>query len=164
MLSGRVSCWAALTYDWKGTLRQAMSIQNLENRFQPGNLKRKHQSTIVVTPSLSKLKKIMYVSHLFHRILTTLKIAFLWQISHDAIIFNILEKLFAELCLLFQNQRKLVQNFDLWNPKWLRLYYPPIVKGRNQCDQKKTPNVYKSCPKMISQEKLKIFDIFTKIA
>ena len=27
---------------------------------------------------------------------------------------------------------------------------------RNQCDQKKSPNVYKSCPKMISLEKLKI--------
>ena len=29
---------------------------------------------------------------------------------------------------------------------------------------KNLPNVYKSCPKMISLEKLNIFDIFTKIA
>ena len=33
-----------------------------------------------------------------------------------------------------------------------------------QCDQKKSPNVYKSCPKMISLEKLIDFDIFTKNA
>ena len=35
---------------------------------------------------------------------------------------------------------------------------PPIPI---QCDQKKSPHVYKSCPKMISLEKL---NIFTKIA
>ena len=27
------------------------------------------------------------------------------------------------------------------------------VLGRDMCDQEKTPNVYKSCPKMISLEK-----------
>ena len=30
--------------------------------------------------------------------------------------------------------------------------------------RKKSPNVYKSCPKMISLEKMKDFDTFTKIA
>ena len=28
-----------------------------------------------------------------------------------------------------------------------------INDGQNQCDQKKSPNVYKCCPKMISLEK-----------
>ena len=31
------------------------------------------------------------------------------------------------------------------------------VIATTQCDQKKSPNVYKSCPKMISAEILKIF-------
>ena len=33
----------------------------------------------------------------------------------------------------------------------------------NQCDQKKSPNVYKSCPKMISLEKLKILTPLQKL-
>ena len=36
-------------------------------------------------------------------------------------------------------------------------------KYPNQCDQKKLPNVYKSCPKMISLEKLKILTPFQKL-
>ena len=32
-----------------------------------------------------------------------------------------------------------------------------------QCDQKKSPNVYESCPKMISLEKLKILTPFQKL-
>ena len=35
--------------------------------------------------------------------------------------------------------------------------------GHKQCDQKKSPNVYKSCPKMISLEKMIDFDTFTKM-
>ena len=31
---------------------------------------------------------------------------------------------------------------------------PPALVDHQQCDQKKLPNVYKSCPKMISLEKL----------
>ena len=34
---------------------------------------------------------------------------------------------------------------------------------RNQCDQKKSPNIYKSCPKMISLEKLKILTPLQKL-
>ena len=34
--------------------------------------------------------------------------------------------------------------------------HEPLCGGPDQCDQKKSPNVYKSCPKMISLEKLKI--------
>ena len=33
----------------------------------------------------------------------------------------------------------------------------------SQCDQKKSPNVYKSCPKMISLEKLKILTPLQKL-
>ena len=35
--------------------------------------------------------------------------------------------------------------------------------GDVQCDQKKSPNVYKSCPKMISLEKWNILNNFTKL-
>ena len=35
--------------------------------------------------------------------------------------------------------------------------------GDKQCDQKKWPNVYKSCPKMISLEKLKILTPLQKL-
>ena len=37
------------------------------------------------------------------------------------------------------------------------------VMGSEQCDQKKLPNVCKSCPKMFSLE-INDFDTFTKIA
>ena len=33
----------------------------------------------------------------------------------------------------------------------------------NQCDHKKSPNVYKSCPKMVSLEKLKILTPVLKL-
>ena len=36
------------------------------------------------------------------------------------------------------------------------LYLEPINHLPNQCDQKKSPNVNKSCPKLISLEKLMI--------
>ena len=37
------------------------------------------------------------------------------------------------------------------------------VGSKLQCDQKKLPNVYKSCPKMISLEKIKILTPFQKL-
>ena len=37
------------------------------------------------------------------------------------------------------------------------------MNGARQCDQKKMPNVYKSCPKMISLEKLKILTPLQKL-
>ena len=36
-------------------------------------------------------------------------------------------------------------------------------QSRNQCDQKKSPNVYKICLKMISQEKWKILTTLRKL-
>ena len=36
-------------------------------------------------------------------------------------------------------------------------------EGRSQCDQKKSPNVHKSCPKMISLVKLKILTPLQKL-
>ena len=36
-------------------------------------------------------------------------------------------------------------------------------EGKRQCDQKKSPNVYKSCLKMISLEKLKTFTPLQKL-
>ena len=38
-----------------------------------------------------------------------------------------------------------------------------MVENGKQCDQKKSPNVYKSCPKIISQEKLKILTTLQKM-
>ena len=50
---------------------------------------------------------------------------------------------------------KVVQNiWDFW-------YVQPLCY--DQCDQKKSPNVYKSCPKMISVEKLMILAPLQKL-
>ena len=38
-----------------------------------------------------------------------------------------------------------------------------LLKRPNQCDQKKSPNVCKSCPKMISQEKWLILTPLQKL-
>ena len=38
-----------------------------------------------------------------------------------------------------------------------------IFMGQHQCDQKKLPNFYKICPKMISLEKLKILTSLQKL-
>ena len=37
------------------------------------------------------------------------------------------------------------------------------VQGQEQCDQKKVPNIYQSCPKMISQEKWLILTPLQKL-
>ena len=37
------------------------------------------------------------------------------------------------------------------------------VQGQEQCDQKKAPNIYQSCPKMISQEKWLILTPLQKL-
>ena len=37
-------------------------------------------------------------------------------------------------------------------------------EGHKQCDQKKSPNIYKSCPKMISLEKLYILTPLQKLS
>ena len=49
---------------------------------------------------------------------------------------------------------------------WSHLLLGGVILNErpNQCDQKKSPNVYKNCPRMISLEKWWIFDTFTKIA
>ena len=47
----------------------------------------------------------------------------------------------------------LCTSFDL-SPLMINVsYYLDELKGYSQCDQKKSPNVYKSCPTMISLEK-----------
>ena len=43
------------------------------------------------------------------------------------------------------------------------LYANAAEEGCNQCDQKKSPNVYKSSLKMISLEKMIDFNTFTKL-
>ena len=43
------------------------------------------------------------------------------------------------------------------------LIFPQIRVGEEQCEQKKLPNVYESCPKMISLEKLKILTPLQKL-
>ena len=43
-----------------------------------------------------------------------------------------------------------------------RINFSPLP-NRKQCDQKKLPNVSKSCPKLISVEKLKILTPFQKL-
>ena len=43
------------------------------------------------------------------------------------------------------------------------LFLFPRGKGREQCDKIKSPNVYKSCPKMTSLEKLMILTPFQKL-
>ena len=38
-----------------------------------------------------------------------------------------------------------------------------MAAAADQCDQKKSPNVYKSYPKLIALEKLKILTLFIKL-
>ena len=62
----------------------------------------------------------------------------------------------------FNDCRNLIElwsdNSDLFETTFFAKY------NYSQCDQKKSPNVYKSCPKMVSLEKWKILNTFTKIA
>ena len=46
----------------------------------------------------------------------------------------------------------------------LSLKYDILQVDGTQCDQKKVAKVYKSCPKLISLEKMKDFSSFTKMA
>ena len=55
-----------------------------------------------------------------------------------------------------------VSNIDAKGDKKLSPKEQQEKKVWNQCDQKKSQNVYKSCPKMISLEKWKILHIYKK--
>ena len=60
----------------------------------------------------------------------------------------------ATICHLNLSSKK-YYNLAIFT-KRLQIWADPVVH-LHQCDQKKLPNVYKSCPKMISLQKFKIF-------
>ena len=68
----------------------------------------------------------------------------------------------VKICITCINQR----NAKIYFWKMLQkniLFLFPRGKGREQCDKIKSPNVYKSCPKMTSLEKLMILTPFQKL-
>ena len=56
-----------------------------------------------------------------------------------------------------------IKSIDIAYPPINRLVFSSVLACYWQCDQKKSPNVYKSCPKLISLEQLKILTTLQKL-
>ena len=76
--------------------------------------------------------------------LVGLTMCYIYKVTFDVRIFL---RYFMSTC--FAMHKLYRENNDNWTAKsWLA-----AAVDTYQCDQKKSPNVYKSCPKMISLEK-----------